>query len=430
MRQAVFCTAICLLFLSAERAGAEDVDAKLTASEILHRTANAEHITGVDRPRIGTITENGNTWTQLIVVKSPNKILIRDEYPSMHLVRYFGFDGKRAWASSNLGAAGLVSPPIARYIKSTLAWYTSADMIDGRWPVKLVRLPDRTIAGRSYFAIEEFPEDGNPSTLLIEKTTYESAGVSSGAGRYVMCTQRQSIASICTHEDIISEGQVVGSIAIQTVPMRVEDLQFEMPEMLDDWTTAFLQRGYARALGTQASKTQTLRGEMHQVIDGSPTPSSTQWRLITSRPGAFRMSQTDDGREIWSVAYDGKSGALVQFGQSKPAPYLLPAVGMALNHCELHSAGCGVRVSRLANIGLDGRWYYALGVTSLTDPSQWYTVLLDPGNGLPRALCFQAEFDYFDDYITGASGSIIPSRWTIQTMTTTFEVQHITEMAP
>ena len=188
------------------RGGEQEVDARLTPDSILHRTAKAERITGVDRARIATITENGNTWTQLIVVKAPDKILIRNEYLWMHLVRYFGFDGKHAWTSCNFGGGGLVQPSVERYIKSTLAWYTSADMIPGRWPVKVLRLPDRAVDGRSYFAIEEFPEGGNPSTLLVDKGTYESAGVSSVPGRYLKCTQRPNIASICTHEDVISGG--------------------------------------------------------------------------------------------------------------------------------------------------------------------------------------------------------------------------------
>ena len=77
-----------------------------------------------------------------------------------------------------------------------------------------------------------------------------------------------------------------------------------------------------------------------------------------------------------------------------------------------------------------GRWYYALGVTSLNDPIQRYTVLLDPMSGLPHALCFQDEVNYFDDYVTNPTGAVIPSLWTIQTMTTIFEVQHVREAAP
>ena len=327
-------------------------------------------------------------------------------------------------------AGGLVQPSVERYIKSTLAWYTSADMIPGRWPVKVLRLPDRAVDGRSYFAIEEFPEGGNPSTLLVDKITYESAGVSSVPGRYLKCTQRPNIASICTHEDVISGGKVVGSIDIAAVPMHPDDSQFEMPEMLEDWTTAWLQRGYARALGAHVSNTQTLRGEMRQVINGTPTVFSTQWRLDITRPNAFAISQTYGGREVWHMAFDGKSGASVRMGQSTPAPYLAPTVGMALNHCELHSADCGVRVTRLANVGLGGRWYFALGVTSLRDPAQWYTVLLNPDSGLPYALWLQEEVIYLDDYVTSASGDVISSKWTTQTTATTFEVEHVNEIAP
>jgi hypothetical protein len=422
--------AICLFFVSAARVAAQDVDARLTPAEILHRAAKAERITGANLARLGTITENGNTWTQLIVVKAPNKILIRNEYPWMHVVRYFGFDGKHAWTSSNFGGGGLVQPSLERYIKSTLAWYTSADMIPGRWPVKLLRLPDRTVDGRSYFAIDEFPEGGNPSTLLIDKIRYESAGVSSVPGRYLKCTQKSTSRSICTHEDVLSGGKVVGSIDIDYVRMHPEDWQFEMPEMLEDWTTAWLQRGYARALGTHVSSTQTLRGDMHQVIGGNPTAFSTQWRLDTTRPNAFAISQTYGGRDVWHLAFDGKSGATVRVGQNAPTPYLAPTVGMALNHCELHPADCGVHVTRLANVGLGGRWYYALGVTSLRDPAQWYTVLLDPYSDLPYALWLQEEVIYLENYVTSASGDVIPSKWTTQTTATTFEVEHVREIAP
>lgn len=429
MLRAALCAGICLLFLSA-RAAAQDADANLTAAEILHRAAKAQHVTGPDGARLGTITEDGNTWTQLIVVKAPDKILIRNEYPWLHLVRYYGFDGRRAWTSSNFGGGGLVKPSTERYIKSTLAWYTSADMIAGRWPVKSIRLADRTVDGQTYFAIEEFPVGGNPSTLLIDKNTYESAAVSATPGRILKCTSQPNLESICTHEDIISNGQVAGSIEIHTVPMHPDDLQFEMPEMLDDWTTPWLQARYARALGTQGSATQTLRGEMQEVTKGAPPASPTVWQLQTTRPTAFAMTQTDAGREIWRVSFDGKSGAVVRFGQNEAVPYLAQAVGMALNHCEIHSSDCGVRVTRLANVGLGGRWYYALGVTSLNDPIQWYTVLLDPTSGLPHALCFQDEVNYFDDYVTNPTGAVIPSLWTIQTMTTIFEVQHVREAAP
>ncbi|HEY6327438.1 MAG TPA: hypothetical protein VIW73_13120 [Candidatus Cybelea sp.] len=387
-----------------------------------------EGITGANRSRIATITENGHTWTELIVVKAPDKLLIRSVYPWMHFVRYLGFDGKRAWTSSSFGGGGMVEPSVERYIISTLAWYTSADTIPGRWPVKLARLPDRVIDGRSYFAIEETPRGGNPSTLLVAQGTFKSAGESSRPGRYLMCMQRSSNKSICTHTEVISDGRVVGSVDVAPVPTKPDDVQFEMPQMLDDWTTSWLLQRYAAALGSHEPATQILRGDMHQVVGAMPTAFSTQWQLQTTRPQAFAISQTYGGREYWRLAFDGKTATAMRLGKSLSPSYLTPIFGMAFNHCEIHATECGVRVTRLANVGLDGRWWYALGVTSLRDPALWYDVLLDPDSGLPSALWLQGDLIYLADYAADASGRRIPATWTTESMGGTFVIRDVKEI--
>lgn len=414
------------------RASAATTDDRITASEIMRRSAAAQNIHNTrsfSNARIATLTENGRRWSELVVVKSPNKLLIRDIYPWLNLTVYRGFDGKRAWTSSNFGGGGLVDASSGRLIKSMVAWYTSSEMVPGRWPVRLKRLPDEKIDGRSYFTIRVSPLGGNPSTVWVDKRDYSSKAVSSRSDRYFECV-RPSLRSICRHQEIISGGRIVGSVEIQPIQMKIDDTQFEMPEMLDDWTTQWLLDRYAKVLGPRNRSTLTLRGEMREIADSSAPTFTTEWSLETTRPLAFINSQAFHGRVVWRAIFDGKEGTVDRLGTVIPATYVAAILGMAYNKCELTASECGVRVTRLANIGIGGRSYYALGVTSIQTPSLWYTVLLDPSTGLPYALWLRAQLLYFDDYALSGPGERIPTTWTFQSTTDTFKVTRVRVIEP
>lgn len=312
----------------------------LTAAEIVHRSAVAQNISvKSSRPnaRLATLNEGGHTWTSLVVVKPPNKLLIRDSYPWLNYTVYRGFDGVRAWTSSNFGGGGLANPDSARTIISTMAWYTDSDMIPGRWAVDLKRLPDQTIDGKSYFTIEEHPKGGNPSTVWIDKTDYSSRAESSRSDRFFKCVKRQSIRSICLRQQIVSGGRVVGMIDIEPVAMQIDDLQFEMPEMLDDSTTSWVLDRYAKALGREGAAS-AVSGQMQQIFDAPSSGASqvqiqtaptltTQWHLQTTRPQAFTISQSYNGRVVWRLTFDGTQGIVERMGIKIPATYASAIMG-------------------------------------------------------------------------------------------------------
>lgn len=418
-----------VVFLAASplRAISAVPDDRLTAAEIMRRSAAAQNInssTSLPEARLGTITEDGHTWSELVVVKPPDKLLIRDIYPWMHLTVYRGFDGKRAWTSSSFGGGGLVDADSEKLIKSTTAWYTSSEMIPGRWPVKLVRLADQMIDGKAYFTIRVFPLGGDSSTFWIDKSNYSSRAVSSRPDRYLKCEHPQ-LHGICRHEDVISGGKSVGSIDIVPVRMNIDDSQFEMPEMSDDRTTQWILDRYGRALGPHDRGTITLRGSMQEVVEGVAPSFATQWSLQTTSPLAFENTQVYHGRRAWRLTFDGNTGTIERFGTIVPATYASAVLGMAYNKCELNATECGVRVTRLANVGLDGRWYYALGVTAIRTPSLWYVVLIDPATDLPFALWLRYQLLYLEDYAKDGSGESIPATWTFQSTTNTFKVTHV-----
>ena len=372
--------------------------------------------------RIGYFTENGKRHSELVLVKSPDKLLLRDDYPWLHFVVYRGYDGKRAWTSSNFGGGGLADPRSARLLKSTLAWYLSADMVPSRWSVKAVRLPDRVIAGHSYYAIEEVPRDGNPSYAFFDKRTFQSAAVSTGGDRYFLCVKRGG--SECLRQENIVAEHVTGYIDIEPLQIKLDDSQFEMPSMLEDSTTPKLLAGYRTALGDTVQSSRTLRG-----IWQLPAQHVAPWTLGLAPPSTFAASFSN----IWGVAFfriqfDGSKGTISDKNGPREAPYVAAIYGMAYNHCELNALACGVRVTRLANIGADGRSFYAIGITSKRKPYLWYTVLLDSRTGLPYAYWLRDTLLYVSDYAKSAWAERIPATWTYESVHAEIRITGVKEV--
>ena len=84
---------------------------------------------------------------------------------------------------------------------------------------------------------------------------------------------------------------------------------------------------------------------------------------------------------------------------------------MAYNRCELNAGACGVSVTRLPNVRINGKVYYTLAVISNVDASAWYTALLDPSTYLPYAYGFQAYRIFMDNYTRDVSGIVYPRYW-------------------
>jgi hypothetical protein len=154
-----------------------------------------------------------------------------------------------------------------------------------------------------------------------------------------------------------------------------------------------------------------------------------EWALNASQPASFVNSFSNRGRDFYTLAFNGVQGTLISNDVVRKAPDVAAVYGMVYNRCELHAAACGVVVTRLANIGIEGRSFYALGVMSVREPFLWYTVLLDEETGLPFAYWMRDAVLYVRDYARGSSGEMIPSYWRFDRTNSQVEVIHVREAA-
>jgi hypothetical protein len=237
-------TQVLLLGLAAFLVGATPAvpGAQLTARAILLRSAKASGVsirTSQFTVEQATLTERGLTETITAISKRPNKVLVRSEYPWLHLVEFRGFDGRNAWTSTNLGGSGAASPSVDRLVRSEASYYNDSDIFPDRWSISVDRLPDVVIGGQAYYQILETPKGGSTRTLYIDRKTFVVRGASFAKDLYDWCVKNVVARGrlMCAEQEIHDHGQIVGSIEVRSIDLGViDDVQFDAPYSLTDWT--------------------------------------------------------------------------------------------------------------------------------------------------------------------------------------------------
>ena len=395
---------------------------QLTARDILSRSAKASGIsirTSQFSVEQATLTERGLTETITAISKQPDKVLVRSEYPWLHLVEFRGFDGRNAWTSTNLGGSGAASPSVDKLVRSEASYYNDADVLPNRWLVSVVRLSDIKIAGRQYYQILETPKGGNARTLYVDRKTFVVRGASFAKDRYDWCVKSVMFRGrlMCTEQEIHDRGQLVGSVAVRWIDIGVvDDVQFSAPHALPDSTTKWLLDGYAASSHEPSVPVESsLQGN---VVFGRYTGSEVflhmDWRLDIRPPDRFLNTISMSKAAVYSSNFDGTRGSITTDGQTADAGFSNALLAMIYGRCELHAALCGVVVTRLANVTFVGRQYFAIEVTSKRDPRVWYSELLDIGTYLPHVAWTPDTMLCLTDYVPSSSSALLPASWSYQ----------------
>lgn len=429
---ALICAVWCLSSTVAVAAGSAD---KLTADRILARFRKAWGGTPQNSQTSAleaSITSFGLAQTVRIFTKAPNRVFYQRFVPRLQVVVQGGYDGRVAWSQVNLGGAGPSGPSETRFVMTQAATNNAAELLPGRWPMKSYRVPDETIRGKRYLRVYVEPRGGNGSTLLIDPKTYQFGGRQYAPDRYDICVEyvRTGTVTNCRKQDIYQRDRLVGTAVaheISTGP--IDDALFEMPDMPSDWTTRWILERYERALREPPGASgMSLVGLVYFRSYLRDLPYSwSMLRLRTMPPAAFSYSLAAGTRTFFRSGYDGTKGFVEHNGRSVSGIDNLPTWGMLYNHCELHSAACNVRVVRQPNVSLAGRQYYALTVVSISDRSQWYTVLLDEQSYLPAAIWSGDLLAYLNDYRALQSGEMLARQWTFARFS---QQEIITNVAP
>jgi hypothetical protein len=411
------------LFCSASVRSAYAVAANPTAAEILHRWMVYSGETEANSRSTATeasVEANGTTYTEAVLSKAPDRVLIKTVYPATGVTTYFGSDGNQTWWSTSLGATGPTGPAATRYVTAAVSYYNQALIFSQRGHVVAERLPDVTLNGMTYYAVRERPARGDPDTLLFDRHSYRLVGGLFDQRSYDLCTrfERYHQRIVCLEQQKYERGRVVRTLTFQHIDANaIEDWQFAAPETPADWTTPWLLSHYAHAIhAPKLFSAIALSGRVRDRLFDGFTTAPADWSLGLTAPNAFVLTQSHGSEPPFYIStFDGASG-YTQFrdGARRDASFANAVAAMAYSHCELFASQCGVSVTRTANVRLRDRLCYVVKVASRRDPSAWYSVLIDSASLLPRAAVLTGGvLIEFDDYAPGPKGMLIPTTWTI-----------------
>lgn len=418
-RMLVFTGAVLLLFNAPATAGTPS-DA-LTAEQIMQRYAAASGVTNDNMRQFSYVSvtreTSGRVTDTLVFARAPDQVFVRTSVPGRDWYSEQGFDGKEAWTFNSLGGGGVASPSITRQIIQTAALANSSELLPGRWPIQLRRMPDETHDGKSYFAVRITPERGMSTTYFIDKTTYLHAG-SRDLLTDDWCTQFKEVAGHpwCSVTKVLFGDKMLAKIENQPAPAEMPaGASFALPADSGGDPADVLKHVAAALQPKGALMQRYLAGDAVVADRNNGLKVSAKWTVDVSAPTGFEYRLMRTGGKYFASSYNGQSGSNHEYsGFTHDGTFWNRIKGLIYNNCELHAEACNVDVSRLPDIDYRGATYYRLRVTAKNDPSAWYTILVDRKTYLPFAINIDGEVDFFSDYAKMPDGNILARSWDYQ----------------
>lgn len=422
---------------------AVNADDGLSADQIVQRWASASGLTERNTATTSAryvITRFGKSIIETVVTKAPNKMWLKSDYTWRHFTEFQGYNGAIAWTANGFGGGGPADPDRARLTIDEAAWYNDAALFRGRMNVKLERLADRTLDGKSYYAVAMTPTGGSTATMFFDKQTFWLAGYSYTPERYDLCTdevRNESGQVACKTMIAREKGKLDTIITLEesSVNGAVDDVQFAPPQIPpDDGQTASTIKYYAAALGDTALHTSySLLGDGRLTDFAVPhTFWAYAWRLRLHTPSGYELRTISRAGHESFASYDGTVGILRPYGgKTTDATEINSISSIVLNHCTARPQECGnLTVRHLPNAELDGATYVVLGFWNTSEPSRYGEIFLDATTELPYAAYSQTTMIYFTQWTHTPEGLRYPTEIRIQQPWTEMYVTNIVAGPP
>lgn len=254
-------TLLLVLVAMASRAAGADTPTSPTAAEIVHRAIPIVKAAALPwaNALVSTVTERGRTYVEMDISSGPKKLLIRRSYPWLSLTTYEGYDGTTAWSSSSFGGGGPLDRDASERFARSAQWFNSTALYLEDDVVELKRLPDVVFRGTAYYAVSARRSKGQGYIVVFDKRSGAPVASGTPGGRYTWCVRRKSQREPCFGQIVVVNGRIVGSVENRFAHVPIDDIQFEMPVMLDDPTTPWLLQHYAAAVAHGAPRSIAVR---------------------------------------------------------------------------------------------------------------------------------------------------------------------------
>lgn len=417
-------------------------DSGLSAQNIVDRWRAASGITEQHSQTTFAryeVSRYGRTMTEAVVTKAPDHFWMKTDYAWRHFVEFEGYDGKDAWTADSFGAAGPAGDTMRRLILSQAAWYNDAPMFAGRMKMTMQRLPDATLQGRTFYAVQFSQDAALTVTLYFDRQTFWLTGYSYDPNRYDLCLDESRDANgIVTCKMLMAYENGRADTIIRLIEMRygaqIDDAQFSpqgIPQ--DDGQTAALVQRYAAAMGDLALHSPyTLLGDGRFTNDRFPDRFwGYAWKLALHPPDRYDLTSISRQGHKSTASYDGQKGFVRTYdGKTTDATEINSLSSLIVNHCAARPAECALTVRHLPDVHWQGATYETLGFWNTADPSRYGVMLLDPMTSLPYAAYSQLSLAIFTHWAHGDSGVRYPTDIDLQQPWTDMHVTNIVAGPP
>lgn len=371
--------------------------------------ARSHHGSFTTMKTVYEVTHGKSKTRQTVLVKWPNKILYSTEESAGKYTAFDAFDGKTSWHGSSDGET-VVDDARKAQIVSEIAIATNAPVVAGGVAAEAFSVGTARAFKHTYDVLRVLPFSGEPFELLFDDHSHRLAITQTGRLLIVCSDVIEDPGATCENQKIVDRrnGSSYPARVVSTeygVPL--EDWQFSPRLPQDDASTNALLESYRRAQGKSVDLTSfTMRG--HGTYSDGKTFS---WSASNSQTDFERAVVSDADRKFETVVVHGDSAVQTTYGghRIRNSGYAF-AEHLAMLHCEFRAQACGVRVSRIGNVWIDGRQLYMLQVTSTRDPAIEYLVGLDTVTYEPRFLKVADERVHLDDIRRSANGAVYAAK--------------------